>query len=84
MDIKNLKKKAVQLKPIIRIGKKGITPALLYEINKHLKLRKLVKIKILKSCKEKYEEDKIINIVLDHTNTKLVSKIGNTFTIFKN
>ncbi len=83
MNLKTLKAESHNLEPLVRIGKNGVTDNVIAEINKHLRLKKMIKIKILKSCKENFESKDIINKVLEKTQTILVSSIGNTFTIFK-
>ena len=80
MDNK-LKKQAKTLLPIIRIGKNGINENVLTEIKKLVKKRGLIKIKILNNCSE--DKNEIINEIIDSSNTVLVSKTGNTFSIYK-
>ena len=43
-----------ELKPIVQIGKSGLTESTLKEIEKHLKKRKLIKIKCLKYFLDEY------------------------------
>ncbi|MFW6450496.1 MAG: YhbY family RNA-binding protein [Nanoarchaeota archaeon] len=50
MDHKELKKKAKNLEPVVRVGKAGISESLISEIKKHLKKKKLIKIKFLRSA----------------------------------
>ena len=44
------------IKPIVQIGKNGLTETVIAEIGKHLKNRKLIKIKCLKYFIEEYSE----------------------------
>lgn len=48
----DLSQKIHALQPIVRIGKAGLTPAIVQEIRKHLHKRKLIKVKFLKSSLE--------------------------------
>lgn len=81
MDLVKLKKQAKNLNPILRIGKNGLTDSVFVEVNKLLKNRDLVKIKILNNCSE--DKNVIIDKVLQKTTTRLVSKMGLTFTIYR-
>ena len=58
----DLRKKAKNLEPVLRIGKNGINDNVLAETRKLLKKRKLIKIKILNNC-EIGDKDLIINII---------------------
>lgn len=50
METENLKKKGRSLPALVRVGKAGITGSLVEEIDKHLKKKKLIKVKFLKSA----------------------------------
>ena len=81
--LRELKAKAHNLDPIARIGKNGLNEAILKEINKHLKKRKLIKIKILKSALEKQNKKEILKEVLDKTKAELVQMVGFTISIYR-
>ena len=70
------------LSPIIRIGKNGLTQQQISEIKRLLEKKKRIKIKMLKSA-DLSKKDEVIKEVVEKTNSTLVSKIGNTFTIHK-
>lgn len=72
---------AVHLKPIINIGKSGITQTLLLEIEKHLKKRKLVKLKILKNSDLTVQE--LETILFEKFNIIVIKKIGSVITVYK-
>ncbi|HLP79990.1 MAG TPA: YhbY family RNA-binding protein [Acidobacteriota bacterium] len=76
-----LKAAANHLEPIVRIGKEGFTEAALLEINKHLKKRKLIKIRILKPVFEKLDKEAIETILKENTKSNIVSFIGNIVTL---
>ena len=80
-DIKELKEKTRNLEPIIRIGKNGLNENVLLEIEKLVKKRKLIKIKILNNCQQ--DKNEIINTVLQKTKALLVGEVGNTFSVFR-
>ena len=81
MEIKKLKQKSKNLEPVLRIGKNSVNKNVLDEIEKLLKKRKLIKIKILNNCSTSKNE--IINEVIESSNAVLVSEIGNTFAIYR-
>jgi RNA-binding protein len=83
MDINKLRQKAKNLEPVIRIGKKGLTKNVFLETEKLLKKRKLIKIKILNNCPIENKKE-IIDSIVKKTNSVLVSKIGNVFSIYRN
>jgi len=76
----NIKTKAKYLDTALRIGKKGLTENIYAEIEKLLKKRKLVKIKILNNCP--MDKDEIIRRVIEKTHSQLILKIGGVFVIF--
>ena len=82
MDINELKARAKSLDPVLRIGKNGLTENVFIEIEKLLKKRKLIKIKILNNCAAE-DFDEMIDSILEKTKAMLVSKIGNVFSIYK-
>lgn len=81
-NIKELyKKQSILLKPIIYIGKCGISKNVLYEINKQLKNKKLIKIKVLK--KEKVDIKKIALDLELICKANLINLIGHTIVLYK-
>ncbi|MDK2849435.1 MAG: RNA-binding protein [Candidatus Woesearchaeota archaeon] len=72
-------------KPVdIRIGKKGISEALINEIKIRLKKKKLVKIKFLAAFLNSIEENKkkvikeALQIIANHTDSEVLEVRGNT------
>lgn len=81
-NIKELyKKQSILLKPIIYIGKCGISKNVLYEINKQLKNKKLIKIKVLK--KDKVDIKKIALDLELICKANLINLIGHTMVLYK-
>ncbi|MBD3164098.1 ribosome assembly RNA-binding protein YhbY [Candidatus Woesearchaeota archaeon] len=81
MEIKELRKKAANLKPNIRIGKAGLTPQALKEIESQLKKKKLVKVRFLKPAAEGKEQH--IKEMISRTGAVLIRKIGSTAALYK-
>ncbi len=82
MEISELKSKSKLLRPIVRIGKNGIDETQIDEIKKHLKKRKLIKIKLLKSSRKESIKE-IAKEVAEKTNSILVDIIGFVFVLYK-
>ncbi len=80
-DMESLRKKARDLKPLVRIGKRGVTEGLIMEINRHLETKGIVKVRVLRNKKEDFQ--KILEIILNETGAKLIHKIGFTFVLYK-
>jgi len=78
-----LRKQAQALQPVLRIGKLGLTEGIMNEIILQLKKKNMIKIKLLKSTLDGKNRVDIINEVVEKSNSKLVSKTGNVFTIAK-
>jgi RNA-binding protein len=74
--------KAKDLPCTIRIGKNGVTDRTIDEINRALRKKKMVKIKILQNCQE--DKDKVFDAVAAKTGSILLQKIGKVFTLYKN
>ena len=71
------------LKPMIRIGKTGISEGLLNEIKLQLRKKKVLKIKILKSALEMQKKQEIIQKIIKETKSELMSAVGLTFLLHK-
>lgn len=76
MNKKELKNKGKLLEPIIRIGKNGLKDSVIDEINKHLKKRKLIKIKFLKSFIKGEDRKRIAQEIATKTNSVLIDQVG--------
>ena len=71
---KHLQKKASTLKPIIMIGQKGLTDAVLAEIDNALNIHKLIKIRVRGADKEECAEQCLK--IEKQLNANIVHKIG--------
>lgn len=78
-----LKAQASQLKPIINIGKNGITDTVVEEIKKHLKANRMIKIKTLKSSREEKDTESIANELASATASQIVEIRGNSLVLYK-
>ena len=82
MDINELKARAKNLDPVLRIGKNGLTENTILEIEKLLKKRKLIKIKVLNNAPVE-DVGELIEIARRRTSSAVVSVIGNVFSLYK-
>jgi RNA-binding protein len=80
---RELKAKAQRLEPIMRIGKNGVTDNIIDELKNHLKRRKLIKIKLLKSFSETNDKKKVAAEIAEKTNSEIISHVGFTVVLWK-
>ena len=76
-----LKSEAVQLKPIIHIGKNGITDAAVEELKKQIKANRLVKVKMLKTSG--VDNKTLAQQLADATKTTLIEVRGSTAVLYR-
>lgn len=79
--VKDLKRKAHSLNPVISIGNKGLTENVFAEIDIAIKSHELIKIKI--SGAEKDERLEIIEKIVNTTKAELIQTIGSIAVIYK-
>jgi len=83
MDTKEKRAKARTLYPAMQIGKSGITQGLIRELQKQLKLKKLIKIKLMKSFIEDKNKKEIAKELARKTGAELIFQIGNVVVLGK-
>ena len=76
MDIKELKRKAKHLEPIIRIGKNGLTENTISHIKTTLNKKKLIKIKMLGGFLEGNNKKEAAKSISEQTDSILVEQVG--------
>ena len=76
-----LKAKAHHLKPVILLGAKGLTPAVVDETNLALLIHELIKVKI--NGAEKSERQAIATELCQQLQAQLVQLIGSTAIIYR-
>ena len=81
--IKAQRIKAMTLYPAMQIGKSGITAGLVTELKKQLKLKKLIKVKFLRSYLEGKDKKKVAIDLAKKTDSVIVLQIGNMVTLAK-
>lgn len=78
-----LRRKARAMQPILNIGKNGITDSLILEIEKVLKARKLVKIKLNRSAIEDKDKKEIVKEIVARTGAELIDFVGFNIVLYK-
>jgi len=76
-----LKKLAQQLKPVVIIGQKGLTEAVINEADVALKAHECIKIKI--SGWEKQDKTTMINAICQQNKAEFIHSVGNMFIVFR-
>ncbi len=77
-----LRNKARQLQPSVRIGKFGINHQAIEEIKRQLKARKLVKVKLLKNA-EVEDIDAAAEDLAAKTDSALIDRVGRVVVLYK-
>jgi len=72
-----LKKQAKTLRPIMQIGKNGVTDGTIAQLEHELKTKHLVKVKLLKAgASTKDERAAIASLLAERTNATIVDLVG--------
>lgn len=77
----SLKAKAHHLKPVVLLGAKGLTEAILAETNVALLAHELIKVKI--NGAEKEDRMQIAEELCEQLHAELVQMIGNTLVLYR-
>lgn len=80
-QIRHLKRLAHELKPVVMIGDKGLTSAVMEEVKIALDAHELIKISIRADNKE--VRDSIIEKIINKSQSAKVQTIGGKLVIFK-
>jgi len=81
--LKELKSKALNLEPTIRIGKNGLTDSIIEEIICQLNKRKLVKLKLLRAFAEDIDKKVFAKEIAEKTGSNVVHHVGFVITLYK-
>lgn len=80
-QIRHLRSLAHDLKPVVMVGDKGLTQAVLDEISSALEIHELIKVKI--RAEERDERQQMIDKICQKTASANIQRIGHTLTLFK-
>ena len=76
-----LRSLAHAIKPVILVGAKGVTPALLAELGNALEHHELVKVKV--AAEDRDERDAWIASIAGGADAALIQRVGNVATLFR-
>ena len=76
-----LKSLAMELQPVVQVGKSGLTPELTAAAQEALDARELIKISVLQNCAEDPRE--MAQIIADRTHSDVVQVIGKKIVLYK-
>lgn len=76
-----LRGQAHDLKALLQVGGKGVTPALLAEIDGALEHHELIKVKV--AGEDRAARDAMIQAIADGTHAALVQRIGHTAILYR-
>jgi len=76
MDRDELMRMVHTLDPIVRIGKSGVNPKIIAEMKKHLKKRKIIKVKFLKSSMQEVSVADLAQKVATDCNAIIIKRTG--------
>jgi RNA-binding protein len=69
------------IKPVILVGAKGVTPALLAELNNALEHHELIKVKV--AAEDRDERDAWVAGIVKGADAALIQRVGNVATMFR-
>jgi RNA-binding protein len=70
-----------ELKPVIRVGKNGVTENIINDVKMLVKKKKIVKIKVLRSALYSETMSQIADKILKETNLKIVQLRGHSVVV---
>jgi RNA-binding protein len=79
-EIRKLKAEAQHLEPVVRVGKSGLTPAVLYSIRQALDARSLIKIRF---GHDRDERDALAVKVAEETGAALIMQVGKVAVFYR-
>jgi len=79
-EIRKLKAKGQLLEPIVRIGKAGLTPAVLQATEQALLSRELIKIRF---DHERDERDELAGKIVEATGAALIMQVGKVAVFYR-
>ena len=76
-----LKIKAAELKPVVMIGKNGITESVIEEIKSSIEHHELIKVKA--KAEDRKQRDELAQYLAEQSESTVVQFLGNNLTLFK-
>lgn len=82
-DLAALKAEAQKIAAVLQVGKSGITPTFVEELDFRLKRDRLVKVKLLKSSREGHDRHDLSKELAEKTGAILVETRGYTAVLYR-
>lgn len=79
-EIRKLKVSAQRLEPVVRVGKSGLTPAVIYSIQQALDSRSLIKIRF---DHDRDERDVLAGKIAEATGAALIMQVGKVAVYYR-
>jgi RNA-binding protein len=80
-ELRDLKKMAHHLKPVVQIGKKGLSKTIFSEIDAALEAHELIKIQLTSEQKKMLDES--LGLILRETKSQHIDTIGNVVILYR-
>jgi RNA-binding protein len=80
-QVRHLRALGHHLKPVVMVGKDGITPSLLDSVDTCLSDHELIKIKILETCPKDRKAAAVM--LAKHTSSYIVQVVGRTVILYR-
>ena len=77
---KILRAKAHDLKPVVLVGKSGVTDGCIQSINEAIESRELIKVKFIE---HKDNKKNLSETIRDKTESEIIGNIGHTIMLFR-
>ncbi len=82
-DLKEKRKIAKALSPVVNVGKNGATDSVITQIQKALRKRDMIKIKLLRSSLLSETKSALAQRIADSAGAQIISLVGNKLVLFK-
>jgi RNA-binding protein len=79
-ELRKLKAEAQHLEPVVRVGKSGLTPAVIYSIQQTLDSRSLIKIRF---DHDREERDVLAGKIAEETGAVLIMQVGKVAVFYR-
>ena len=78
---KFLRAMGMELDPVVRVGKEGLTPTVVIAAREAIKKRELIKVRVQQNCLEELEN--VITMLTERADADLVQIIGRNGLLYK-
>lgn len=76
-----LKGLAMNIEPILQVGKWGLTPELVEAVSEAFNTRELIKLSVLKNCTD--DPNELARMIAERTRSQVVQVIGKKIVLYK-